>query len=183
MSDALNRLNEQIIALKDYPVQDWDPPLCGKLPLRISRDGRWFYQDSLIERQRLIELFARLLKVQNGQHYLVTPVEKLAIDVEDAPFLAVSVRAAGHGDEQRLYFTTSVGDTVCADAEHRLWVTTHTTSGEPRPYIEIRHGLVALLSRPVFYELIERADTIEIDGRAHLALRSAGESFLLGPCE
>ena len=106
MADPLHAFSDRLIALKDFPVQDWDPPYCGELPIRIARDGRWYYLDSPINRERLVQLFARILKREGDKYFLVSPVEKIGIHVDDAPFVAVHFEVEGQGPEQVLVFTT-----------------------------------------------------------------------------
>lgn len=180
MTDARLAGFDHLITLKDYPVEDWNPPYCGELPIRIDRHGRWHYLDSPIGRERLVQLFSRILKFEDGRYYLVTPGEKIGITVEDAPFLAVALEVEGQGEQRRLMFSTNIGEAVVADAEHRLCVTTDPQSGEPAPYLHVRRGLQAKLSRPVFYELVELAEETEQEGRTALCVRSAGQVFSLG---
>lgn len=173
--------SDRLIALKDYPVESWNPEYCGELPIRIGRDGRWYYQDSPIERERLVELFSRILKKEGDHYYLVTPSEKVGITVEDAPFRAVHLEVEGQGDKRSLQFTTNVGDTITLDADHPLHVDINPATNEPAPYVEVRRGLEAKLCRAVFYELVELAEEIEHDGKPWLAIHSGGKEFLLGP--
>jgi hypothetical protein len=141
------------------PVERWDPPLSGDIDIRIARDGTWYHEGGPIERLELVQLFASLLKYENGEYFLVTPVEKWRIQVEDAPFLAVAVeREVDAGGTSRLVFTTNTGDQVIAGPEHPLRVSVDPDSGEPSPYLLVRRNLEALLSRPVFYQLAELAE-------------------------
>lgn len=141
------------------PVERWDPPLSGDIDIRIARDGTWYHEGGPIERLELVQLFASLLKYENGEYFLVTPVEKWRIQVEDAPFLAVAVeREVDAGGTPRLVFTTNTGDQVIAGPEHPLRVSVDPDSGEPSPYLLVRRNLEALLSRPVFYQLAELAE-------------------------
>lgn len=138
------------------PVHQWHPELCGDIDIRIARDGRWFHEGTPIRRQRMVDLFATILrKDADGEFYLVTPVEKLRIQVDDAPFVAIDVDVAGDGREQVLLFTTNVGDQVVADAEHPLRIAEDPDTGEPSPYVMVRAGLEALINRATFYRLVE----------------------------
>lgn len=145
------------------PVHLWEPEYCGTMDLVIKRDGSWWHDGARITRQPLTRLFSTILrKDDDGIHYLVTPVEKIAIEVEVAPFVAVRVDAAGEGKKQSLIFTTNFGDVVAADAKMPISVTCDDGSDEPTPLVRVRGQLDALMSRPVFYELAELA--VQKDG-------------------
>jgi hypothetical protein len=154
------------------PVHLWNPPHCGEIDIRIATDGAWYHEGGRIGREALVRLFSTILRKDPDGIYLVTPVEKLRITVEDAPFVAVRVDRAGGA----LRFTTNVGDEVLAGPENPIRVET-APDGEPRPYVHVRRGLEALIARPVFYELVEGAE--ERDGR--LGVTSNGAWFDLGP--
>lgn len=141
------------------PVDSWNPSHCGNSDMRIARDGTWFYRGSPIGRQAMVRLFSTILRREpDGGFVLVTPVEKLDIEVEDAPFVAVEMKAEGTGRDARLAFRLNTGDLVNADAERPLRFEAHEEG--PRPYLRVRGGLDALIARPVYYELAARA----IDG-------------------
>ena len=166
------------------PVHLWNPDFCGDMDMRIARDGTWYYMGSPIGRKPLVRLFSTVLRHDDdGEFYLVTPVEKLRIQVEDAPFVSVLVRQEGQGQQQKLYFTTNVGDEVLLSAEHPLRVDIDETTLEPSPYIHIRANLEALISRSVFYQLVEMAVLVEMDGRQQLQIVSDGQSYSLGEIE
>lgn len=134
------------------PVERWHPPDCGHSNMRIARDGSWFHEGRPIRRPAMVRLFASILRREPGGEYvLVTPVEKLTIDVEEAPFVAVEMKGEGEARERSLAFRLNTGDIVVAGPEHRL----RLENG--RPYLSVRRGLDALLARPVFYELAELA--------------------------
>ncbi|OOY21632.1 proteophosphoglycan precursor [Thioclava sp. DLFJ5-1] len=158
------------------PVHLWDPPFCGDLDMEIRRDGTWFYLGTPIGREALVRLFSSILKLEDGKYYLVTPVEKVGIRVEDAPFIAVDFTTEGEGDDQTIRFTTNVGDVVLADAEHAIRVK-HSEDGEPRPYLHVRRGLEALIDRKSFYRLVDLAVTREHEGEAWTGVISAGSFF------
>ena len=164
------------------PVERWNPPLSGEMDLSISRDGVWRHEGTPIQREALVRLFASVLRHDpDGHYYLVTPVEKWRIQVEDAPFLAVRLDAAGIDREQRLLFTTNLGDQVSAGPAHPLMVEYRSPGGEPSPYIHIRGGLRALLSRAVFLELIELGEERPAaNGGRDYGVWSEGEFFSLG---
>jgi hypothetical protein len=137
------------------PVHLWNPPFCGDLDIRIARDGTWFYLGTPIGRPELVRLFSSILKKENGKYFLVTPVEKVGITVDDAPFVAVDFEATGTGDQQKLRFETRVGDFAVAGAEHPIRVHRDPETGEPSPYVHIRADLEALIDRKSFYRLVE----------------------------
>lgn len=175
-----NSLFEQISKRGLPPVHKWNPELCGDIDIRIAKDGTWFYMNSPIGRQRLVNLFSTVLrKDDDGEIYLVTPVEKLRIIVDDAPFLAVQLENQGTGKEQNLYFRTKNDDVVRADHDHRIWVE-FSEYGEPSPYIEVRNGLNARIARNVYYQLVEIGVERSADGAVELGVWSAGEFFVLG---
>lgn len=177
----LEDIIKQVEGQRYPPVDKWNPDFCGDIDMQIKRDGTWFYMGTPIGRERMVRLFSTILrKDEDGKTYLVTPVEKVGIGVEDAHFIATNVDVITEGDEQALKFTTNVGDEVIADAAHPLRVETDEVTGEPRPYILIRGRLEALIARSVFYELVEHAQTVRDSGRAHLEIRSRGTIFKLG---
>lgn len=137
------------------PVHLWDPPFCGDLDIRIARDGTWFYLGTPIGRPELVRLFSSILKKEDDKYFLVTPVEKVGIQVDDAPFLAVDFNIEGMGKDQILHFETLTGDIATASAENPLRVVRDTETGEPSPYILIRANLEALIDRKSFYRLID----------------------------
>ena len=137
------------------PVHLWNPPFCGDLDMRIARDGTWYYEGSVIERPGLVALFSSILKKENGKYFLVTPVEKVGITVDDAPFVAVDFEVAGEGENQVLTFVTHVGDKATASADLPIRVDHHAPTEEPSPYVRIRANLDALIDRKSFYRLVE----------------------------
>ena len=152
-------------AAKARPVERWDPPYCGEIDMRIAADGTWSYRGSPIAREALVRLFASILRRDpDGRHVLVTPVEKVGIEVADAPVLAVEVVAAGQGRERVLTFRTNVGDLVAAGREHPLRFEMEAETAGLKPYLHVRGGLDALASRALALELVEMAE--EEDGAA-----------------
>lgn len=161
------------------PVDKWNPTHCGDSDMRIARDGTWFHAGSPIGRKEMVRLFSTILRREPGGGYvLVTPVEKLDIAVEDAPFIAVEMKAEGDGRDARLAFRLNTGDLVSADAGHALRF--EQTEDGPRPYLHVRDGLEALVARPVYYELAERALAGDDDP---VGLWSNGCFFTLEPAE
>ena len=160
------------------PVHLWDPEACGDIDIRIARDGGWSYQGSPIGRLELVRLFSTVLRRDEDGFWLVTPVEKLRIVVDDAPFLAIGVERSGG----TLRFATNVGDVVEAGPDHPLRVETGE-DGAPRPYVHVRGALDALIGRSVFYELVEMAEPHESPAGLRLGVRSNGAWFDLGAVE
>ena len=159
---------------------EWQPTQCGDSQMRIARDGRWFHQGSEIAKPALVQLFSRLLRRENEHYFLVTPVEKLSIAVDDAPFVSVSVEVQGEGEQQALYVTTNLGDTVQISAEHPLHVETDPDTQEPSPYVSIGNNLAVLLQRSDFYLLVNSAQERIVDGQKVLGVCSKGEFYPLG---
>ncbi|MBK7540601.1 MAG: DUF1285 domain-containing protein [Candidatus Competibacteraceae bacterium] len=175
-------LAEQLAAERPPPPVDrWNPPLSGDMDLRIARNGTWYHEGTAFQREALVRLFASILRRdEDGYHYLVTPVEKWRIQVEDAPFVAIRVDATGVGSSQVLTFTTNVGDTLTAGPDHPLVVEYRKPGGEPSPYLHVRGRLRALLSRAVFVELTELGEERNTsEGRCY-GVWSRGEFFALG---
>ncbi|MCY3877953.1 MAG: DUF1285 domain-containing protein [Rhodobacteraceae bacterium] len=137
------------------PVHLWNPPFCGDLDMRIARDGNWFYLGTPIGRKPLVRLFASILRRDGDDFFLVTPVEKVGIRVDDAPFVAVDFDAEGSGRSQKVTFTTNVDDTVTAAGDRPIRVLRHPETGEVSPYVLVRSNLEALIDRKSFYRLVE----------------------------
>ncbi|WP_109465300.1 DUF1285 domain-containing protein [Albibacillus kandeliae] len=137
------------------PVHLWNPEFCGDLDMRIARDGTWFYLGTPIGRPGLVRLFSTILKKEDGKYFLVTPVEKVGITVDDAPFVAVDFEVEGTGESQVLTFTTNVGDSAVAGPEHPIRVERDPETGEPSPYVLVRAELEALIDRKSFYRLVD----------------------------
>jgi uncharacterized protein len=159
------------------PVHLWDPPFCGDLDIRIARDGTWFYLGTPIGRRALVELFASILKREGDRHYLVTPVEKVGIAVDDAAFVAVDLRAEGAGMDQSLMFLTNVGDRIRAGFDNPIRVALDPETGEPSPYVHVRRGLEALIDRKTFYRLVEFGTDHPVEGVEHFGVWSGGVFF------
>lgn len=162
------------------PVERWNPVHCGDIDIRIARDGTWFHEGTPFARRELVRLFSTILRKDPDGYHLVTPAEKLRIRVDDAPFVAVLLTVSGEGENQRLIFTTNVGDETIAGPDNPVRVETNTQTGEPSPYIHVRRGLEALIARSVFYQLAELA--VSGPGGA-LGVWSEGAFFPLGPGE
>lgn len=163
------------------PVHLWDPPFCGDLDMRIARDGTWFYLGTPIGRKPMVKLFSSVIRKDGDDYFLVTPVEKVGIQVDDAPFVAVELQVEGSGRHQQLRFITHVGDEVLAGAAHPLRFELDPVTQEPSPYVLVRRNLEALIHRNVFYQLVELAESREIDGAPWLGVWSGGQFFPIGP--
>lgn len=154
-----------------------DAAICGDFGIRIARDGTWFYHGSPISRKPLVKLFAKVLRRDEaGRYWLITPVERGMIVVDDAPFVAVELIISGAGRDQRLRFRTNLDDEVSVDGDHPIRVVEDESTGEPSPYVLIRDNLEALIARSVFYQLVDLG--VEENGR--LGVWSAGKFFELG---
>ena len=160
------------------PVHLWNPELSGEMDMHITRDGTWYHEGDPIERKALAQLFSGILRLDDdGRYYLVTPVERWAIKVDDAPFVATRLQVEGEGQDQQLIFTTNLEDEVTVDAEHPIRVAVDSETQEPSPYVLLRGNLEALISRNLFYELVERAVEHSVDGHTCLGVWSTGEFF------
>jgi len=143
---------------KEPPVESWNPPLTGDMDMRIAANGDWYYRGSKLKRHSMVKLFSTILRVEDdGCYYLVTPVEKYRIRVDDAPFVAHSLKVSGEGESQRLSLVTNVGDEVTLGEDHPLEVEIDPGTGEPRPYVQVKRNLRALVERADFYRLADLA--------------------------
>lgn len=163
------------------PVERWEPAHCGALDIQIRSDGSWHYNGSPIGRERLVRLFSTVLrKDADGETYLVTPVEKIRIEVEDAPFLAVELASTTHDGETVLTFRTNVGDIVEAGPDHPLRFEGADDGAGLKPYLLVRGRLEALLTRSLVHDLVALAEPAQVDGSDVLVVRSKGAQFVLG---
>ncbi len=154
------------------PVHLWDPPFCGDLDMRIARDGTWFYQGTPIGRAPMVKLFSSILKREGDAYFLVTPVEKVGITVDDAPFVALDFELTDKG----LCFETNVGEKVIAGPDHPIRVEIAPKTGTPSPYLAVRDRLEALIDRKSFYRLVDLGTHRQIDGTMWFGVES-GQSF------
>ncbi|MEM8985998.1 MAG: DUF1285 domain-containing protein [Pseudomonadota bacterium] len=159
------------------PVHLWNPPFCGDIDMRIAADGVWFYNGTPIGRPAMVRLFSRILRKDEDRYVLVTPVEKVGVQVDDAPFVATSMTVSGAGRDQALHFVTNVGDAVEASGENRIRVELDEKTGAPRPYVHVRAGLEALIARAVFYDMFELGVEEMTDEGAMYGVWSAGVFF------
>ncbi len=185
MTDLGNLLAQMPMADKKGfpPVHLWNPAFCGAIDMRIARDGTWFYLGTPIGRKPMVRLFSGIIRRDGDDYFLITPVEKVGIQVDDAPFVAVSLHVEGQGEAQVLRFTSNVDDEVVAGAEHPLRVVIDPLTQEPSPYLLMRTNLEALVHRNVFYQLVELAVSREIEGREWLGVWSNGVFFPIGPLD
>jgi uncharacterized protein len=158
------------------PVHLWNPPYCGEIDMRIAADGAWFYMGSPIGRPALVKLFASVLRRDPERFVLVTPVEMVGIEVEDAPFLAVEMTVQGEGDARRLSFRTNVDDMVEVDASHPLRFEREAAGGL-RPYALVRGGLWARVVRSVFYDLVALGEVRDVEGASKFGIAAGGAFF------
>ena len=175
------------------PVHLWDPPYCGEIDMRIAADGTWFYQKTPIGRAALVKLFASVLKREGDHYFLVTPVEKCGITVDDAPFLAVELavekadatvgRAAGPTMSRILHFRTNVDDWVTAGPDNPLRFEPEPATDGLRPFLHVRRNLWAKVTRALFYDLVELGEEREVDGRRMFGVASGSAFFAMAPAE
>ena len=165
------------------PVHLWDPPFCGDLDMRIAADGTWFYLGTPIGRQPLVKLFASVLKREGEKYFLVTPVEKCGIAVDDAPFLAVEMQAEPAAQGQILHFRTNVDDRVACGPEHGLRFVTDPATQGLKPYLHVRRDLWAKVSRAVFYDLVELGEERMVDGTLMFGVTSMATFFVMAPAD
>src|SRR6476661_8844106 len=160
------------------PVHLWNPPFCGDLDIRIAADGTWFYMGTPIGRPTLVRLFSTILKHEDGKHFLVTPVEKVGIRVDDAPFLAVEMRKESDSRGALLRFRTNVDDWVDCDAAHRLRFEM-AADGGLTPYLHVRADLWAKVTRALYYDLVDLGEERVVDGQPMFGVESGGAFFAM----
>jgi len=172
---------KQISNYKDKelpPVHLWNPPLCENVEMKIDREGRWFFMNSPIGRERMVKLFSKVLRLdEDGEYYLVTPVEKIRIEVEERPFLIIDYQLIKKGDKQIISFETNTGDIFLLDKDHPINVNINPKTGEPKPYVLVRSNLEGIISRNMYYKLIELAETKKVAGEQILVLKSDNQDL------
>lgn len=181
--DALTGAARKAASKGPPPVHLWNPPFCGDIDMRIAADGTWFYLGTPIGRPALVQLFASVLKREEGKYLLVTPVEKVGITVDDVPFLAVEMRVEAGESGQELHFRTNVEDWVTCGPDHALRFEPETATGGLKPYLHVRRDLWARVTRPLFYDLVELGEERAIEGRPMFGVRSRGEFFAMAPAD
>jgi len=180
LAEIMARLQDKSLP----PVHLWNPEFCGDIDMRIARDGTWFYMGTPIGRPRMVKLFSTVLRHDDDdKFYLVTPVEKIGITVDDAPFVAVEATVFGEGEDQILVFRTNVDEEVIAGPDNPIRVEIDPETQEPSPYVLVRDNLEALIGRSVFYQLVDLGEQVEQDGQEVLGVWSKGEFFTIGETE
>jgi uncharacterized protein len=165
------------------PVERWNPPFCGDLDMRIAGDGTWFYAKTPIGRPALVKLFASVLKREGDEYFLVTPVEKCGIQVDDAPFLAVELDIKESSAGRVLNFRTNVDDWVECGPEHALRFEPETGTDGLKPYLHVRRDLWAKVTRALFFDLVELSEEREFEGKAMFGVTSMGTFFPMASAE
>lgn len=181
--EPMRNLAEIMARLQDKklpPVDKWNPDFCGDIDMRIARDGTWYYMGSPIGRKRMVKLFSTVIRRDDDEYFLVTPVEKLGIKVDDAPFVAVEADIHDPGPDQGIVFRTNVDDEVIAGSDNPIRVEIDPETAEPSPYVLVRKNLWALIARPVFYQLVDAGEERVMDGRTVLGIASRGRFFVIG---
>ncbi|GGY81746.1 DUF1285 domain-containing protein [Marinobacter zhanjiangensis] len=182
MSQDTKRLEEQVKAARESgslpPVEKWNPELSGDIDIRIGRDGTWYHEGKPMQREAVPRLFATILRrEEDGEYYLITPVEKWRIQVEDTPLLAHTLEVEGEGEQQLLAVTTNVGEKLLLGSEHPLEVGVYQSDGSPRPVVHVRRGLEARLVTAAYYELADLLVERNVNGSPVLGVWSGGEFF------
>ena len=161
------------------PVEKWNPPFCGDIDMRIGTDGTWFYQKTPIGRPALVKLFASVLKREGEKYFLVTPVEKVGIVVDDAPFIAVEMNTSGGNNGRVLQFRTNVDDWIPAGPDHALRFEPQPKTGGLKPYLHVRRDLWAKVTRALFYDLVALGEECDVNGKMMFGVFSQGEFFAM----
>jgi hypothetical protein len=165
------------------PVHLWNPPFCGDLDMRIATDGTWYYLKTPIGRPALVKLFASVLKREGGRYFLVTPMEKCGIQVDDAPFLAVELGVEDTDEGHVLHFRTNVEEWVICGLGHEMRFEHEAATGGLKPYLHVRRDLWAKLTRPVFYQLVALGEEREVAGQLMFGVSSGGEFYPMAPAD
>ena len=163
------------------PVHLWDPPLCENVEMKIDREGRWYFMNSPIGRERMVKLFSKVLRFdEDGEYYLVTPVEKIRIVVDERPFVIVDYHITKKNKKQVITFETNTGDMFLLDKKHPINVEVNKKTGEPKPYVLVRSNLEGLISRNIYYKLIEISEHKKTSEGEVFILKSSNQSFKIG---
>jgi len=181
--DAIVRAARETAGKNLPPVHLWNPPFCGDIDMRIAADGTWYYLKTPIGRPALVKLFASVLKREGDRYFLVTPVEKVGITVEDAPFLAVEMTSEPLPSGRILHFRTNVDDWVACGPEHGLRFVPEPATGGLKPYIRVRRDLWAKMTRALFYDLVALGEERDVAGRAMFGVASMGEFFAMASAQ
>ncbi len=159
------------------PVHLWNQKFCGNLDIRIARDGTWFHEGSKINRPKLVKLFSSILKREGNDYFLVTPMEKIGIKVDDAPFLVNSINTTGTGKRQNILFTTNIGETIIVSDDNLLRMEFNHKTNEPSPYVTVRRNLEGLIDRKTFYRLVDLGTIEHYDGDSWFGVWSKNTFF------
>lgn len=181
LSGGLESLAASVGKAKHPPVEKWNPPYCGEIDMRIASDGTWFYLGTPIGRPALVRLFASVIKKEDEHYFLVTPVEKVGIRVDDAPFLAVEMEIENRGPKQNLIFRTNVNDVVRCDLEHPLRFEVEQGTEGLKPYLFVRRDLWAKVTRALFFDLVAIGEVREQGGEKMFGVNSTGQFFAMAP--
>lgn len=181
--DSITGAVSRIAAKGPPPVERWNPPFCGDLDMRIAADGTWFYLKTPIGRPALVKLFASVLKREGDKYFLVTPGEKCGLQVEDAPFLAVEMKAEQGVNGRVLHFRTNVDDWVACGPEHPLRFEPESGTGGLKPYLHVRRDLWAKVTRALFFDLVELGEERDVAGRLMFGVVSMGSFFAMAGAE
>jgi uncharacterized protein len=165
------------------PLHLWNPPFCGDLDMRIASDGTWFYLKTPIGRPALVKLFASVLWREGDKYFLKTPVEKVGITVDDAPFTAVEMKVEGEGAARTLAFRTNVDEWVTAGKDHALRFEPEEETGGLKPYLHVRRDLWALVTRALFYDLVELGAERDVEGQRMFGVASGGEFYAMAKAD
>ena len=165
-------IKKHIKGSQPAPVHLWDPPFCGDLDISINSKGQWFYQKSEITRERLVRLFSNILKKEGEKYFLVTPVEKVGIKVDDAPFIANEIFITKVGTENLIKFKTNVGDSITLDGLDKFYISFKKDTEEPNPYVRVRANLFAKIDRKCFYRLIDLCSIEKYEQKSWFGFRS-----------
>jgi hypothetical protein len=180
LAEIMSRLQDKTLP----PVHLWNPEFCGDIDMRIARDGTWFYMGTPIGRKPMVKLFSTVIRYDDDdKYYLVTPVEKIGITVDDAPFVAVEANVFDEGEQQTIVFRTNVDDEVIAGPDNPIRVEIDPETLEPAPYVMVRDGLEALIARSVFYQLVDIGEERQENGETVLGVWSGGQFFTIGKTE
>jgi hypothetical protein len=181
--DAIVRAATDAAGVKLPPVHLWNPPFCGDIDMRIAPDGTWYYLKTPIGRPALVKLFASVLKREGDKYYLVTPVEKVGIVVDDAPFLAVEMAIEPSPNGRILHFRTNVDEWVACGPGHALRFLPETATGGLKPYLHVRRDLWAKMTRALLYDCVALGEERDIEGSAMFGVASMGEFFAMAPAD
>jgi len=181
--DAITGSLARATAKGPPPVERWNPPFCGDLDMRIAADGTWFYLKTPIGRPGLVKLFASVLKREGDSYFLVTPVEKCGISVDDAPFLAVELKIEDAAEGRVLHFRTNVDDWVACGPDHVLRFEPEAGTGGLKPYLHVRRDLWAKVTRALFFDLVELGEERDVDSEMMFGVSSMGMFFPMAPAD